>query len=181
MPEDEILISVDVEASGASPSTGSLLSVGACLVEDPSVSFYVELRPLPDRPWSEDAARVHGLTRERLAESGLEPADAVARFAAWLDEVGPGRRPVFVGFNATFDWMFVADYFHRFLGRNPFGTSGLDIKAYYMGRYDVPRWSDTKRVAVARRLGLSDEHSHNALDDAREQARLLRRMLETAS
>ena len=31
-----------------------------------------------------------------------------------------GRRPVFVGFNATFDWMFVADYLWRFAGRDPF-------------------------------------------------------------
>ena len=55
---EEALISVDVETSGDSPSTGSLLSVGACLVADPTSGIYLELKPLPDRPWSDEAQRV---------------------------------------------------------------------------------------------------------------------------
>ncbi len=43
-PRTEIRISVDVEASGPSPSVGSLLSIGACLVDDLDVAFYRELR-----------------------------------------------------------------------------------------------------------------------------------------
>ena len=43
IPRDEIRISVDVETSGPSPTTGSLLSVGACLVDDPERAFYREL------------------------------------------------------------------------------------------------------------------------------------------
>ena len=27
--------------------------------------------------------------------------------------------------------MFVNDYFHRFLGRNPFGHAALDLKAFF--------------------------------------------------
>ena len=176
MPPDEVFVSVDIEASGASPSTGSLLALGACLVEDPSIGFYVELRPLEGLPWSDDAERVHGLALDRLRSTGIEPSAAVEQFAAWLAEVAAGRRPVFVGFNATFDWMFVADYFHRFLGSNPFGISGLDIKAYYMGRHRVDRWADTNRIAVAQQYGADPTHTHNALDDAREQAQLFRRI-----
>ena len=57
-------------------------------------------------------------------------------FAAWLERVAPsGSRPVFVALNAPFDWMFVADAAWRHLGRNPFGTSALDIKALYIGRH----------------------------------------------
>ena len=40
---------------------------------------------------------------------------------------------MFVGFNATFDWAFVNFYFHQYLGENPFGIGGIDIKSYYMG------------------------------------------------
>jgi ribonuclease T len=174
---DEVLISVDVEASGPSPSTGSLIAVGACLVDDPGVGFYTELKPLPGVPWSDEAERIHGLARGRLDASGLEPTEAMARFAAWLDKVRAGRYPVFVGFNATFDWMFVADYCHRFLGHNPFGTSGLDIKAYYMGRTGVERWAETARGLVATRFGIDTPPSHNALEDAREQALLMSRLL----
>ena len=80
----EVFVSVDVEASGQSPSNGSLLSIGACLVDDPSVALYLELKPLPDREWDTGAERVHGLTREHLETSGLDAADAMVQFETWL-------------------------------------------------------------------------------------------------
>ena len=84
---------------------------------------------------------------------------------------------MFVGFNSPFDWMFVADYFWRYLGRNPFGVSALDLKSYYMGREHVTRWSETRRVNVDRQLRLDPDHSHHALDDARGQAAIARVLL----
>ena len=57
------LISVDVETSGPSPGTGSLLAIGACLVDEPAQSFYRELQPDPGTAWDPDAAPVHGLDR----------------------------------------------------------------------------------------------------------------------
>jgi ribonuclease T len=174
MSAGEVLISVDVEASGPSPGTGSLIAIGACVVDEPAAGIYLELRPLPGLPWNEEAEQVHRLSRDHLAVHGLEPAAAMSQFAAWLEGVAGDRQPVFVGFNATFDWMFVADYFHRFLGRNPFGISGLDLKAYYMGRHRIDRWADTRREALNRHLERDPPHSHHALEDAREQAELVR-------
>jgi ribonuclease T len=173
----EILVSVDVETSGPTPGTGSLLAIGACLVADPGTSFYRELRPIPELPWDEAAARVHGLDRARLEQQGLLPANAMADLAAWVDEVRHGGRAVFVGFNAPFDWMFVADYLWRFAGRNPFGHAALDLKALYMGREDVARWADTGKLEIAARYPVSEPHTHHALDDARMQAALARRLL----
>ncbi len=177
-PRDEVLVSVDVEASGPSPTTGSLIAIGACRVDAPDVSFYCELRPVAEMPWVPAAETVHRLTREHLAVHGLEPQVAMERFAAWLEEIRDGRRPVFVGFNAPFDWMFVADYFQRFLGRNPFGVSALDLKAAYMGRYAVRRWSDTTKGHVLATVPGSIAHTHHALDDAQMQAQLARRLLD---
>jgi DNA polymerase III epsilon subunit-like protein len=174
---EEILISVDVEASGDSPSTGSLLSVGACLVDDPSVGIYLELRPEPGRAWSVEAEGVHHLTQDRLEREGLEPAEAMRRLAAWVDEVAGAGWPVFVGFNAPFDWMFVADYLWRHLGRNPFGIAALDLKSLYMGRHGVARWEETRKIHVEHQLGLRFEHTHQALQDARDQARLAQVLL----
>ena len=174
----EVLVSVDVEASGPTPGTGSLIAIGACLVDFPENGFYCEIRPVDGLPWEASAEAVHGLSREHLALRGLEPEDAMTRFAAWVDAVaGPGRA-VFVGFNAPFDWMFVADYLHRFVGRNPFGISALDLKALYMGRFSVPSWSATTKRHVATVVPGSLAHTHNALDDARMQAQLARRLLE---
>jgi DNA polymerase III epsilon subunit-like protein len=99
-------------------------------------------------------------------------------FETWIDETTPAKsRPVFVALNAAFDWMFVNDYFHRYLGRNPFGHFALDIKALYMGlkRVDSP----------ARVMGLIDRDyprdnplTHNALQDAIDQARLFNKIMD---
>lgn len=173
----ETWISVDVETSGPTPSTGSLLAIGACLVDRPEEGIELLLRPDPLLPWSEDAAAVHGLDRTELDREGREPAEAMAAFGAWLATVVPdGSAPVFVALNAPFDWMFVADAFHRHLGRNPFGISALDVKALYLGRHlaEVRRWSETRRVTMLQRYPVDLPHTHRALDDAREHAALCR-------
>jgi len=174
----EALVSVDIEASGPSPSTGSLLSIGACLVDDPGVDFYVELKPNPDFEWDVHAETVHGLTLQHLSREGLEPGEAMGRFADWTDEACAGREPVFVGFNAAFDWMFVADYLWRYIGRNPYGISAIDLKSYFMARQSVVEWEHTRRKYVDEALGMDPDHNHHALDDAKGQARLAKVMLD---
>lgn len=179
---DEAWISVDVEASGPTPGTGSLIAIGACLVDQPEVRFEATIAPIPGLPWSDRAERIHGLTRERLARDGASPEHAMRSFADWVAAVAAGRRPVFVGFNATFDWMFVADYLERFAGRNPFGPSGLDLKALYLGRHlgEVRRWAGTTSDEVIRRYPVDLPHTHAPLDDALEQAAICRAILAGA-
>ncbi len=74
-------------------------------------------------------------------------------------------------------WMFLADALWRALGRNPFGHAPLDLKALYMGRDAVRHWGDTTREDMARRYPVAEPHTHNALDDARAQAAIARRLL----
>jgi DNA polymerase III epsilon subunit-like protein len=176
-PATETWVSVDVETSGPTPARGSLLAIGACLVERPAEGIELLLRPDPALPWSDAAEAIHGLSRERLAAEGLPPAEAMAQLAAWLQRAVPsGSRPVFVGFNAPFDWMFVADAAWRHLDRNPFGISALDLKALYLGRHldAVGGWAETTKNHVKSRYGLELVHAHGALDDAREQAAICR-------
>lgn len=175
MPTSLAYVSVDVETSGPSPSRHALLAIGACLVDDPEVGFYVELRP--DSAEAEPAAlTVSGLSPQKLRETGEDPAAAVGRFERWLEDVAGDARPVFVGFNAPFDWSFVNDYFHRYRGRNPFGHSAIDVKAVYMGLTGVD-WDATGLAHVAARYGEPPSLSHHALADARDQARLFRHIL----
>ena len=177
-PPPETFISVDVETSGPTPSHYSLLSIGACLVDDPARTFYIELRPVGQAVMDE-AMQVHGLELERLQREGVEPAEAMARFEAWLRaEVPAGGLPVFVGFNAAFDWMFVADYFQRFLGRNPFGHTALDIKSYALGIHGGA-WADTTKHALARRFPDHPHLTHHAVQDAIDQAALFRKLRRT--
>jgi ribonuclease T len=175
----EVFISVDVETAGPHPGQYALLSIGACLVYNPAQTFYAELKP--DRPaaWPE-AMAIHGLSLAELTERGRPPAEALAQFEAWIQAQTPaGWQPVFAAFNAPFDWLFVAEYFHRYLGRNPFGHAALDLKSFYMGLTGA-RWLETSVRHVAARYGLRRELTHHALRDALDQAALFRAMLEEA-
>ena len=177
---EECFISVDVETAGPDPGEYALLSIGACLVADPEQGFYVELKPTSMNA-TEEALAVSGLDLEALAADGVPPAHAMQRFETWLQEVGQGHeRPVFVAFNAAFDWMFVNSYFHRYLGRNPFGHAALDMKALFMG-LSSSSWAETAMVNAARRYECEINLTHNALQDARDQALLFQKMLREAS
>jgi DNA polymerase III epsilon subunit-like protein len=173
---DETYISVDVEAAGPNPGLYSLLAIGACAVFEPQETFYVELQPVNEVSTPE-ALAVSGLSLEQLRENGLPPAEAMTRFAAWVEQVTGPRRPVFVALNAPFDWMFVNDYLHRFLGRNPFGHNALDIKALYMGLTGAD-WEETYLEAMAKHYNLDLKLTHHALQDALDQAEVFRRLLD---
>ena len=176
----ETYISIDIETAGPIPSEYALLSIGACRVDDPEVSFYVELQPT-SMAFTREALEISGLSLETLTHEGLPPAEAMTNFEAWIHHVtADGSRAVFVAFNAPFDWMFVNEYFHRYLSRNPFGHSALDIKAYFMG-LSGSMWTETRMVEIREVLELRGELSHHALEDAKEQAILFRHMLSIAN
>ena len=174
---DDAFISVDVEAAGPTPSEYSLLSIGACVALEPEQTFYIELQPVTDA-FTPEAMAVGGLDLDHLREHGTPPADAMRKFRDWaLAHTPEGQTPVFVGLNAAFDWMFVADYFHRYLGENPFGHKALDIKALYMGA-SGSRWNETRFRNIAEHYGLEQRAlTHNALEDALVQAALFRSAL----
>ncbi len=171
----EIYISVDVETAGPVPADYALLSIGACLVDDPAEAFYAELQPDRERSLPE-ALKISGLELPSLRETGQPPVDAMTAFANWVSQVVPaGMQPVFVALNAPFDWMFISDYFYRYLGYNPFGHSALDIKAYYMGYRGID-WVDTSLNKISRFLENEKKLAHNALQDARDQAIIFQKL-----
>ena len=65
----ECFISVDIETGGAMPAEYAMLSIGACLVEDPETTFYVELKPEHKRS-TQEALAVSGLSMDMLATRG---------------------------------------------------------------------------------------------------------------
>jgi DNA polymerase III epsilon subunit-like protein len=170
---EECFISVDVETGGATPADYALLSIGACLVDDPDTTFYVELQP-EEKRITVEAIEVSKLSVDILRTMGEPPGRAMQHFADWVADVVPATaRPVFVGFNAAFDWMFVADYFERYVGRNPFGYTALDIKAFAMGRLGSS-WGDTSMSVLGPKYLSGRPLAHHALSDAQDQAALFR-------
>lgn len=172
----ECYISVDVEASGPIPGDYSMLSLGACLVGNPSEQFYVEFQPISEMAVPQ-AMEVSGLSIEKLRTTGTSPKEGMENFSAWVADSSNSKKPVFVAFNGSFDWAFVNWYFHRYLAVNPFGIGGVDIKAYYMGLVGC-EWSNTSSSNLPKHLSLEHEKKHNALADAVAQANLFQKLLE---
>lgn len=177
--KQEIHISCDVEADGPIPSDYSMSSFGLVVVNNPKLTFYRELKPISEK-WIPEAAAVSGLDREKLKISGCDPHVAMRECAAWVYSVANGAKPVFIGFNATFDWLFMHWYFVHFNGSSPFGISGLDMKAWY-GGYAGCDWRGTVKREVAKKFPSSAPHTHNALDDAIEQAQIWKQLYQATS
>lgn len=173
--KNEVYISVNIEAAGPVPAEYSMLSIGACDVESPERSFYIELKPINDH-FIPEALAVSGFSLDHPKISGTEPAEGMRTFLKWIEDVAAGLLPVFVGFNTPFDWQFINWYFHVFLGRNPFGTNAIDIKAYYMG-FSGSAWVDTSSSRLPSWLQPSDRKRHNALEDTIAQAEIFAKLL----
>ncbi|MGD2028067.1 MAG: 3'-5' exonuclease [Anaerolineales bacterium] len=175
-PTDEFYIVVDIEASGPTPGIHAMLSLGAATLSDPPETFYIEFQP-DSEAFTEEAMGVHRLSMEKLKKNGTPPAAAMQTFADWVETVTPdGMHPIFVAFNAPFDWMYANVYFHRYLGYNPFGHKALDIKALFMGFKQVP-FLHTSHVRVCEHYGLKSSLTHHALEDAVQEAQLLNHLL----
>lgn len=177
----EIFLSVDIETSGPIPGEYSMLTIGACNVDNAEQIFSCALRPISLNA-DPKAMEVTGLSLEKLAVEGLPPEVAMKQFQDWVFEVAGDDgtcTPVFVGLNAAFDWSFVNYYFHRYLKSNPFGFSALDIKALYMGATGSS-WSETRSSQMAARLHPKSKGDHLALHDAQYQAELFRLVRDIA-
>ena len=174
---NDFFISIDVETTGPNPGDYALLSIGACTLTDPLETFYIELIPTSFNAL-QSALEISNLNLEQLAKTGIPVKEALQKFSQWIEQVLPeSKAPVFTAFNAPFDWMFVNDYFHRYLGYNPFGHKALDIKALYMGAYQKS-WNDTSFEKVQKELGIQSPLTHHALEDAIQQADILKIILK---
>jgi DNA polymerase III epsilon subunit-like protein len=171
--KEEVFISVDIETAGPIVGEHSMLSLAACLVYSPSVSFSIMLQPISEMAIPE-ALEICGLTLEDAHKNGASPGDAMAKFARWiLDSIPADATPVFVGLNAPFDWSFVNYYFLKYFNSNPFGFTALDIKALFMGATGCS-WRETKSSNIDKIVHSALRGDHDALHDAVYQAELFR-------
>lgn len=172
----EVYVSVDVETLGKYPIDYSLASIGACVVGNHNKTFYVELKP--DKELTDpESVEVCGLTFNYLQENGIEPKIAMKRFASWLNKLG--GKPTFVGFPLGFDRMWIYCYFRKYDVQDPFGRtcSGIDIKTMAMTKLGIPYTQTTKKHLRGILGSWGGRHTHNAKDDAIEQAFLFERLL----
>ena len=189
----EIYFSTDVETDGPIPGPNSMLSLGSAAFSPDGVllsTFSVNLETLPEaqadpttQAWWESHPEAYRATREKVL-----PADrAMLAFSQWVSATASSfsqanvRKvsPVFVGFPAGFDFLFVYWYLIRFTGQSPFSFSALDGKTYAMALLKRGYRESTKRNYPKEWFPLENKHTHIAVEDAIEQGRIFCNMLRS--
>jgi hypothetical protein len=181
MAKPEIYVSTDIEADGPIPGPHSMLSfASAAYTADKELvdTFSANLETLSDaqahpdtKAWWDNNPEAWAACRQGLQQ----PEQAMIDFVAWLKQL-PGK-PVFVGYPAAYDFMFVYWYLIKFTGESPFSHSALDIKTYAMAVLKTEFRETTKRK-MPKHWFDKLPHTHVALDDAIEQGALFCNILQ---
>ena len=184
MAKPEIYVSTDIEADGPIPGPHSMLSfASAAYTADKELvgTFSANLDTL-------EGATMHPNTKifwdknpeawEACRIDCQSPAQAMTDYVAWLKQL-PGK-PVFVGYPAAYDFMFVYWYLIHFTGESPFSHSALDIKSYAMAVLGTS-FRETAKRRMPKHWFDKQPHTHVALDDAIEQGALFCNILNDKS
>lgn len=172
-----LYLSIDVETDGPIPGMYSMLSLGlAGFTLDNQLVWEREINFLP----LEGAGTYHKTMEwwsqpeqkeawEHLMRNRQSPHEAMIRLSLELQKLKMQYRVFTIAWPACFDWMFLHWYMHRFVGENPLGRSAkcAGTYAWAISRTIHPNisidtlldsWEDDRF-----------QHSHKALDDAKEQ------------
>lgn len=91
----------------------------------------------------------------------------------WIRDIAGSAKPVLVAYPLSFDWAWLYWYFVRFGAQgSPFNHSlCFDVKTAFAVKARVPI-SEAGRSKLLPSLRPERKHTHNALDDAIEQAEI---------
>mgnify|MGYP006271555593 CR=1 FL=1 len=176
----EIYVSTDIEADGPIPGPHSMLSLGsAAYTADKTclATFSANLETLPEAaPHPKTMAwwQEHPDAWAACRRAPRPPEQVMPEYAQWLNSLG--GKPMFVGWPASWDFMWVYWYLTRFTGERPFSEAAIDIRSYAMGMRRVDFRKAGKNY-LPRRWFDPQPHTHVALDDAVEQGALFCNML----
>lgn len=181
MSKEEIYVSTDIEADGPIPGQNSMLSFGSAAYKADKTlvaTFSANLEQLQGA--EEDSSTMEWWKTQPEAwqacrEDLQKPEVAMNNYLEWLKEL-PGK-PIFVGYPAAYDFMFVYWYLIRFTGESPFSHSALDIKTYAMAVLKKGYRKSTKKN-MPKSWFDKYPHTHKAIDDAIEQGALFCNMLK---
>jgi Exonuclease len=185
----DVYFSADVETDGPIPGPFSILSFALVFAgtfdgenfvrpRNYRCAFYSELRPISNG-FDPEALRVNGLDRNRLIDEGKSPEVAMGEASDWVSKIAGQGRPVLVAYPLSFDWSWLYWYFVRFAkDGSPFRHSQcFDIKTAIAVKGHLPI-AEASRQKLSAFLQSNRPHTHNALDDAAEQAEIFANVFE---
>jgi len=177
---NEIYVSTDTETDGSIPGPHSMLSLGSAVYtanKELIATFSANLEALPGAQgdpktmqwWAE-----HPDAWEACRANQQPPAKVMQDYYNWVKAL-PGV-PIFVGYPAAFDFMFVYWYLVKFVGESPFGHSALDIRSYAMA-YLQKNYGESGKKNLPTEWFAELPLTHVALDDALQQGTLFCNLL----
>ncbi|MFJ6120299.1 DEDDh family exonuclease [Streptomyces sp. NPDC092129] len=169
LPSNPAWAVVDVETSGLRPYQHRVLSV-AVLTLDASGRLTEEFSTLFDPGCDPGPVHIHGLTAQRLR--GAPTFEQVAdRIGLLLTD------RILVAHNAQFDYEFLA---HEFARARSWLPVSQRLCTLALNRRIAPPTDDLKLASLASFYGVRQQQAHDALDDARVLAGVLRGSLAAA-
>ncbi len=175
MVKPEIYVSTDIEADGPIPGPHSMLSFASAAYTNKKElidTFSANLELIPGaspHPNTQAWWEKNPEAWEACRKDCQPPELAMKKYLQWLHQL-PGK-PVFVGYPAAYDFMFVYWYLIKYTGESPFSHSALDIKSYAMAVLKNG-FRETSKRNMPKRWFDRLPHTHVALDDAMEQGAL---------
>ena len=190
-PRQGTYVVVDIEADGPDPAVNSMLCLAAAAVSfdlEDAGTFTVNMSLRPGATTSEKTlawfAEDAPDAWAAITRDPVDPAAAMARFVAFVEGL-PGPR-VFVAHPVIFDGSWVDHYLALYTGVRLFGLAshrtslfdrtGLDLPSLIMGVTGRP-FEDCHRGRLPEEWFGDVPHTHDALDDARGYASVLKTVL----
>jgi oligoribonuclease (3'-5' exoribonuclease) len=176
----EFYISIDMEADGPCPGVNSMLQFGAVFYDSEGKlldEYLVNIAPLdgvqdPDtmKWWAEQEVKNPGLWAS-MEKDRVTPKLAMERFQSkvrkWAAELKCS--PIVFAYPAGYDFTWLYWYLCKFLGQSCVGFSAIDMKTIAMCLLQRTYHDSSKRRFPRSWFNPAFRHTHNALDDAREQ------------
>lgn len=176
-----IYFSVDIETNGLAAGHNSMIQLGCAAIDMDTAelvgTFKRSLFPLSDMKVDKSTMEFWEKfpdTYQKIVATMEDPAIVIKDFDTWVRAFGI-QYPVGAAWKPGFDMAFLRYYLYRFCDGDVFGRagSGLDIKTLTAIALNQP-FTETQIAKVPSSLkGTTDEHSHDALADAIEQANVM--------
>lgn len=157
------LVFVDTEATNLTPYSGVMTEFGCVAYRNRATFHGVLYDSMPDP----DCPAKPVLTGDKVYDHFA----VMDGLRSWL-KTTVGAKPVFVSDNPAYDFMWMAYYLDKNLGKNPFGHSGRRISDFWAGlQGDWAQTQKWKRFRVT-------PHDHNPVHDSLGNLEAFERILK---
>jgi len=179
----DTLVVLDWETTGLIPGPFSAISLGAVAVVNGAEhsEFYTNILELPGAKRQRSTMEFWSHHQERWNDTLVNPkppAEAMGSFVEWILKLpGTNKTRVFAANPASFESCFLMYYLYRYLPEDYFAQAFnrvrvLDIRTMVAMLFGKD-FSRAERSLIPAEWTEGLKITHNALDDAREQARVL--------